>query len=288
MRVRLAPCCPSTDAQLLADDLEFSSDAKYLIRVGSAAGINMKDQRERQQRASNTGTVINLYDCVVASKQVGVSSADVVSLVGGLNALEGARRSAKDAAKTLLKGLGYSFTDGWPVASLDAGLVKALQRNTQEELDRNDAKRPENTRCCSTAHTSGNMSKDSLYAETDEKAFIALKENLGVGTSEMEFATIVRLSAQRTVAYQDSVKAGMVTCIFGLIPGESFARLDESKARACSRAALVGALETLHEISQGHAKPARGSRASASAAPPPGLFSRLCASPIFSRRPQGN
>lgn len=52
----------------------FNSDAKYVLRVGSSAGIN-----------KSTATDISAFDLVVVSHQLGMSGADMQSLTGQLN-----------------------------------------------------------------------------------------------------------------------------------------------------------------------------------------------------------
>ena len=96
-------------------------------------------------------------------------------------------------------------------------------------------------------HPVGNSSKDSLYAELHEEVFTDMRAQDGVGSSEMEFGTVVRLAQQKTQG-GDPVKAAMLAVVLGTIPGNSFADEGASKTVA-ERAALIGALEALHRVS---------------------------------------
>jgi uridine phosphorylase len=67
----------------------------------------------------------------------------------------------------------------------------------------------------------GNFSKDSLYSEFDTAAFIQLRKDYGVLTSEMEQMAILGLSGLYSKAGQ-VLHAGLISSIVGLIPGASF------------------------------------------------------------------
>ncbi len=101
------------------------------------------------------------------------------------------------------------------------------------------------------------------------QAFIGLRDQFDVGTSEMEMATLLRLSAQLThLAKQKNgkekekenekdkdhlchtpVKCGCILMALGTLPGDSF--LDPSKFDFTSVGKLQWkiALETLHRVS---------------------------------------
>lgn len=99
-------------------------------------------------------------------------------------------------------------------------------------------------------HVLGNISKDSLYAESSEESFIELREQFDVGTSEMEFSTINRLALEATLS-GDSVIAGCILTVLGVIPGASFAD-DKLKEDVASKCTMLAALETLHQLSLEH------------------------------------
>mmetsp|Transcript_11841 Transcript_11841/g.21633 ORF Transcript_11841/g.21633 Transcript_11841/m.21633 type:complete len:355 (+) Transcript_11841:110-1174(+) len=222
----------------------FNSDAKYMIRVGSAAGINCNDEGKKELRQP----VVEAYDCVVANKQVGISCADYSALCGSLNAFE---RGDAGQVKTALKSMGYKFQDNWPVLETDKTLTSILSEKISEQVEIQNDKKTEKDVKLGKVYSLGNVSKDSLYAETEEEAFMSLRRNLDVGCSEMEFATISRVGANKT-ALGDPVRTAMAACILGSIPGDSFAEIDKSVANLVTRSALVGALETLHKVSLSH------------------------------------
>jgi hypothetical protein len=99
-------------------------------------------------------------------------------------------------------------------------------------------------------HLTGNVSKDSLYAELADDTFVFLRKEFEVGTSEMEMSAITRLANTYTKCNQP-VQVGMILVVLGVIPGASFANDTGMKAKA-NRVAALSALNTLHEISLAH------------------------------------
>lgn len=175
--------------------------AKYVIRVGSAAGVNTPDV------ASISG-----FDLVVASHQVGVSGSDIQALTGQLNLFDGA---TLDSAKRKLEALGYRFEQGWPCIDLDPALTSLLAANARLHAAASSA-------AGLSVHIHGNVSKDSLYAEAHEEHFVRLRADMGVGSSEMEMSALCRLAAEQTRDRHDPVVVGLVVTVLGLIPGSSF------------------------------------------------------------------
>merc|ERR1712000_297713 len=103
----------------------------------------------------------------------------------------------------------------------------------------------------------GNVSKDSLYSESNEDSFVELREKYDVGSTEMEFGTLFRLAKTLTAKHNNPVRVGMILCSVGVLPAGSF--LEGPKWADISsrntRAALIAALETLHDISERHVVP---------------------------------
>jgi len=100
----------------------------------------------------------------------------------------------------------------------------------------------------------GNFSKDSLYAEANEKSFTDLRDSFGVGTSEMELATIARVAAQ-SKQHNHPISIGQLTLVVGTIPGLSFVH-DKPRESASMNFAVQLVLESLHLISIEHRSPA--------------------------------
>jgi len=226
----------------------FKADAKYLIRIGSAAGINCYQTADGKALKSPQ---IEAYDVIVASHQVGISCADYSALTGSLNALIRSKEETEKVGK-MLSDMGYEMKKGWPVLPLDKSVMDLLKSNIETQLkERNQRFRSTEDVKLGSVYALGNVSKDSLYAETEEEAFTDLRAKLDVGCSEMEFGTISRCGAHKTLL-GDKVKTGMAACVLGSIPGDSFAEIDKTVSGMVTDSALVGALETLHAIAEGH------------------------------------
>lgn len=141
--------------------------------------------------------------------QVGVSGSDIQALTGQLNLLD---VETLAEARRSLGVLGYRFEKGWPRMDLDPTMSSLLISHAR--LHAAGAKL--------SAHLHGNVSKDSLYAESNEESFIALRRDQDVGSSEMEMSVLCRLAAEQTHVRGDPVVVGMVVTVLGVIPGSSF------------------------------------------------------------------
>jgi uridine phosphorylase len=207
--------------------LRLHAPAKYVIRVGSAAGLNSDD------RASIAG-----FDLIVASHQVGVSGTDLHALTGQLNFFDA---DVQAAARLKLAVLGYGFDQGWPLIKVNPTLTSKMAENARAAVAGSKI----------SVHVLGNVSKDSLYAEAHEARFVALRRDMDVGSSEMEFSALIRLAAEQTLDRGDPVIVGMIVSVLGLIPGSSF--LEDTKLEHASiDAALRSALDSLHQLSLSH------------------------------------
>eukprot|EP00466_Bigelowiella_natans_P009807 jgi/Bigna1/76482/fgenesh1_pg.41_\ len=247
----------------------FNSDAKYVFRVGSAAGINCYNGPEEEKKQDISPCLGSLLSIVCARL-----GRDLVCGLFCNDSINSLSLSHVEEVKEKLKKMGYIFQNGWPVLRTDANTVKLLRSSIEAKLNAFNASRGEGQLKAGKVVCLGNVSKDSLYAETAEKAFVELRRTLDTGCSEMEFATITRVGAHKTML-GDRVKTAMSACILGSIPGDSFAELDKSvislqlglccysyslyvfwwcvlKCSKVTESALVGTLETLHEISKSH------------------------------------
>jgi uridine phosphorylase len=219
-------------------NFQFQAPHRYVIRLGSAAGIN-----------GTQGPPVKPFDAVIATHSVGVSGADIQALTGNLNFFD--TRLLSQASATMQK-LGYtSSTDKqgqvWHSLAVSPDLRSAMVRASKL------LKPPAENKEMQVLEL-GNFSKDSLYAEANEKSFTELRDLFGVGTSEMELATITRVAAQSKL-HNQPLSVGQLTLVVGTIPGLSFVH-DKPREAASMNFAVELVLESLHQISLEHRSPA--------------------------------
>ena len=85
--------------------------------------------------------------------------------------------------------------------------------------------------------------------------FFELREAFDVGTSEMEMATLARLSAEMTQLENNPVKCTCILRTLGTIPSneeDTFAEMDPRVIQAGSRCVWTAALEALHRVASQH------------------------------------
>jgi len=219
----------------------FTSDAKYLIRLGTSLGIN---------NASDCAdsVVVQPGDIAVSTHQVGISGTDFQAMTSNLNIFDAV--SSADTAKSMLKDMGYKMESicdqQWPVVQFDEQVCNVMSAHVAEyyEMDSND----KGYKCVSL----GNVSKDSLYSEEAPRTFTDLRKHAEVGTSDMEAAVIMRTTKQMTFEHQNNIKVGFCSIIVGALSpdgGDSFTDFDRTLS---SQVQWTSALEALHEISQKH------------------------------------
>lgn len=181
------------------------TDACNLIRVGTAGGIN-----------SDNESIISIGDIVNSSFSVGWAGTILESL-GGLNF------SDKETINRFMrkwKDLGLSFTDDnkFPLAKNSKILISNIKKGC-DWLGIN-------------SHIGGNFSKDSLYAEIDDKVFVNLRNKYNILSTEMEQIVIAKVAAE-SCKQGFKVNTGLISAIIGLIPGESFALAEKHKKIIC-------------------------------------------------------
>jgi len=184
----------------------------YIVRAGSAGGINLTEEAassEGEARGIEVGDVVN------AVFSAGYSGA-LIQAAAGIDLYDPDTRERFGRA---WKEWGHTFTpDGrYPKAESDPEVVSAL-RDAAEELG---------VRC----HDGGNFSKDSLYAETRDEVFLALRERYNIMSTEMEHLGLAALAGEcRTKSLP--VATGLVSGVIGVMPGESFDLSPEARERA--------------------------------------------------------
>jgi len=240
MREIISEACSSLNFN--CGDFTFRAPHHYLVRLGSAVGINSEAKK----------AAVNVFDAVIATHNVGLSGADLQALTGRLNFLDS--RLPEQAAR-VMKQHGYSVQkdksgQSWYTLPVSDDVRHALVRASKSLPVPADNKEIQ-------VHELGNFSKDSLYAEANEKEFTDLREAFDVGTSEMELATISRVAAQAK-KHNQPISVGQVSIVVGLIPGASFVH-DKPREAASMKFGIHIVLEGLHLLSLQHRSP-RGSK----------------------------
>lgn len=222
----------------------FTSDSKYLIRLGTSLGINNESKSNDIEYKPG--------DISVSTHQVGISSTDFQAITSNLNIFN-AKSSINDA-QDLLNKMGYKMAKSipnsdeiWPVVLFDKQVHDTL---TQCVTDNYECIANKNKYKCISSL--GNVSKDSLYSEKAPRTFTKLRKYLNVGTSDMEAATIIRTTKQMTYEFNNNIKVGFCSIILGVLSpdgGDSFVSFDR---RLSSDVQWTSAFDALHKISQTH------------------------------------
>jgi len=221
----------STKDFIMPDGTNFLADSKYVIRIGSCGAINGFNTKMNEK--------VDLCDIIVTNSVVGVDGSTTQSITGNMNAA-GLSQKDKDIVRKELEKLGYTVDKDMPVSHVDEILADCLQEKISQFVG---------DEVNVSLHAS--VSKDSLYSETIEKDFMRLRDEYDVACTEMEFSSINHIAREYT-RDGESVKAGMCCVSLGVIPGGSFGKLDKEKYLQASNAAVRGALEVLHCISESH------------------------------------
>jgi purine-nucleoside phosphorylase len=220
-RELLSPIVSSKEYK--TNNKNYSMDCKYIIRVGSCGGINGKTTKKEE--------MIQLTDVIVADKNVGITGCILQSKTSLLNFLEkGDLKLHPEISKKLI--------NNWYIHNTDLSLTQSLFQNVQKQTNKTIL----------NTHLLSNYSKDSLYCETDEEKFIELRDNFNVGSTEMELDSILNVGEIFT-KLGESIKVSMVCYSLSVIPGILFANVPKKQEHKSSKCAIIGALETLHEMS---------------------------------------
>lgn len=196
----------------------FEFDRKYVIRVGTCAGINC-GSKER----------VKLGDIINATHSIGAPGADIQYLVRLDSWRTDTLRALTERWPTV--GEGFSITsDGHPRIACSQEVVEAI-RDAAEELDLRGY------------HSGGNVTKDSLYSELNESIFLRLCRDHDCRSTDTELTTIGVLATRAKASF------GMVSAVVGLIPGGSFAKSESVKERAEAKAMHAG-LEAMRLLAQ--------------------------------------
>lgn len=214
------------------DVLTTHTDGIYIIRAGTAAGVNSHKKSEFQ---------IKIGDIAIADRNYGSVGALVESILGTLS-LEGfdARKKIEEAGKDVLlePRLAVSYDSAYLKNKCSSRIILQLL-GLSNELG-------------ILAIQGANFTKDSLYAEMDENRFAELRDNYGIISSEMEQMAISALAAEFTKAGIPAYSA-LVSAIIGAIPGKSFpeTKVEMMAAKKAEENAMLLACSALGEIAKG-------------------------------------
>jgi uridine phosphorylase len=221
-----APATEIIMNEVLSDELTSASyrvgksradlPCKIVIRVGTAGGINCDGK-----------LAIEVGDIVNATHSIGATGAVIQSL----SCLDFWNPRAMEEFRKRWVDLGSDFTitvEGHPRVECSREVVEALdEAGRRLETD--------------AYHRGGNITKDSLYAERSDDAFLELCHAHNCRSTEMELSAIA-VSARR-----NNASFGMVSAIIGTLPGVSFAESEKTKTLAEQRSLRV-ALEAMKNL----------------------------------------
>ena len=221
-----APAVQIIMNEILSDELtaneykigheKFELKHKIVLRIGTAGGINCEGAEP-----------INVGDVVNATHSLGATGAIIQSLSG----LDFWRPETLQAFRGEWLRLGPDFTyttGGHPKVECSGEVIDAIDM-AAHRLPRQ------------AYHKGGNVTKDSLYAELSDEAFLNLCRTENCRTTEMELSAIAASSREHNASF------GMISAIVGTLPGSSFAE-DEKLKGLAERRAIQVALESVKRL----------------------------------------
>jgi uridine phosphorylase len=213
------------------DGKTIKSDGIYVVRVGTAAGVNSHDPRKEE---------IEIGDIAIATSSFGCIGAVIQSTLKKIHFLSDIRESIEKiplemrAAKILSLSKDLECIETFCSLSLISAIRQAASTIS------------------SRYHLGPNFSKDSLYAELGEEGFAELRDRYDVISTEMEQVVINVLAGEFRQA-GINVQSGLVSAIIGAIPGKSFPETEIEKQAAflAERDSMIIAALALHSIAKG-------------------------------------
>ena len=189
---------------------------KIVIRVGTAGGINCDGK-----------PTIKVGDIVNVTHSIGATGAVIQSLLR----LDFWSPGVIEEFRRRWIGFGSDFTitaEGHPKVECSRDVVEVLDRAGQRLAT-------------GAYYRGGNITKDSLYAELSDDAFLDLCCAHNCRSTEMELSAIAVSAQERNAHF------GMVSAIVGVLPGGSFAESEKLRVLAEQRSLRV-ALEALKNL----------------------------------------
>jgi len=205
-----------TSNEYKVGDTRIDLENKAVVRIGTAGGINCAGKK-----------TVKIGDVVNATHSIGATGAVIQSLVR----LDFWNSESYDAFRARWMNLGSDFTytsGGYPRVECSKKIVEAIETAARAL--------PENVH-----QKGGNITKDSLYAETSGESFVNLCRSDDCRTTEMELSAIAVCARKHNSAF------GMTSAIVGTLPGASFAEDEKLKSLGERRAIQVG-LESIKNI----------------------------------------
>jgi len=201
----------ANDKSYFFDDKQIKSDGIYVVRAGTAAGVNSLSPSEVK---------LSIGDLALANESYGSVGAIIQSTLSVLNFVEtGVSEKVDLLRKTLANHMSLFMShDNKSLRTVcSPRLLLQLQIAADELRFRNIV--------------GANFVKDSLYAEINEKDFAWLRDNYGVVSTEME-QMVVDVVASEFRKEGVPVYSGLVSALIGVIPGKSFPEMEEEKRSA--------------------------------------------------------
>jgi uridine phosphorylase len=196
----------------VVDGIPIKSDGIYIIRAGTAAGVN--------NDLHSSDLALSIGDVVIASENYGSIGAVIQSYLSILHF------GSADMGKKVEELKAFLEAERGIILSEDHLTLKTrCSRNVVHTL------KLVSEILGLEAVVGANFTKDSLYAEADEKSFVELRKRYGVMSTEME-AFMIDAVAHEFNKCGVHVESGLVSAIVGVIPGKSFAESDEEKQKA--------------------------------------------------------
>ncbi len=189
------------------------SDAAYVIRAGTCAGVNSFAPSEVK---------VGIGDILMATESYGSIGALIQSTMQSLNYTGINIAEKADLLRKMISQYG-SLRLSHDAQSLATSCSTRLVLRLQEASDAMDIRN----------FVGPNFTKDSLYAEIGEDGFAMLRDTYGVISTEMEEPVIDALAGEFRKA-GIPVHSALISAAIGAIPGKSFAETPHEKKMAAN------------------------------------------------------
>ncbi len=236
--------CPATQINL-REMMYYASTGGYMlgrkkicsggisvIRAGTCAGVN---------GAGGSDFSLSIGDIAIASETYGCEGAVAQSYLGRMSFVqEGIADIFQQDARTLNSfGLRLSNDGKYMVMRSSPNLVLHLQGAANSLGLR--------------SFVGGNFTKNSLYAEMDEKAFSSLRYKYGIISTEMEQLMVEMLTGHCRIK-GITASSALVSAVIGAIPGKSFPETKEERKAAedAENGAVLAAAQALANLAAGY------------------------------------
>ncbi|MEW6035702.1 MAG: hypothetical protein AB1529_03760 [Candidatus Micrarchaeota archaeon] len=187
------------------------SDAAYVIRAGTCAGVNSFAPSEVR---------VGIGDILIATESYGSIGALIQSTMQSLNYTGINIAEKADLLRKMISQYG-ALRLSHDAQSLATSCSTRLVLRLQEAADVMNIRN----------FVGPNFTKDSLYAEIGEDGFAMLRDTYGIMSTEMEEPVIDVLAGEFRKAGVP-VYSALISAAIGAIPGKSFAETPQEKKMA--------------------------------------------------------